>query len=75
MTSKNWHQRAVMLGLASLAALPLSASRANELRTASRADVPAWTASARDLPGSTAADFSLKGDKAARRGSRRSGKR
>lgn len=75
MTSKIWHQRAVMLGLASLAALPLSASRANELRTTSRAEVPAWSVAAREQPGSSAADFSARADKAARRGSRRPGKR
>lgn len=71
MTSKIWRKRALMLGLASLAALPLSAARASELRVASRVatDLPTWT-SARSVPGTTAWTLAAKSGKAGKWGER-----
>lgn len=71
MTSKIWHKRALMLGLASLAALPLAAPRAGEARAATRfsGDLPTWVTSARDLPGDSGASdasFSAKAGRSVR---------
>jgi hypothetical protein len=71
MTSKIWRKRALMLGLASLAALPLSAARASELRTASRVglDLPTWT-SARSQPGAASWTLAAKSSKPGKWGER-----
>ena len=72
MTSKIWRKRALMLGLASLAALPLAAARASEARPATRVaiDLPATTTSARELPAAASWTLAAKASKAGKWGER-----
>jgi hypothetical protein len=70
MTSKTWRKRALVLGLASLASLPLAAARASEARPATRIDLPTWTTAAREQPGATSWTLAAKSGKAGKWGER-----
>lgn len=71
MTSKTWRKRALVLGLASLASLPLAAARASDARPPTRiADVPTWTTAARELPAAATWTLAAKSGKPGKWGER-----